>query len=392
MSRRRFLNSVLSATGGAIAIANSTGAITGAKKVYKAGIIGRTGGGDYGHGYDLIFNGIENVQVVAVADSNPQGAEKAAKRSGALRKYADYREMLEKEKPELVCIASRQPDCHRDMALSACEVALGIFMEKPMAETVVECDEIIKAAEKRNVKIQIAHNRRWNRDFVKVRHLLQIGLIGEVREVYFHGKQDSRSGGEDLIVLGTHDFDIMRFYFGDPLWCYASVRANGRNIKKSDIIKGKEPILVAGDSINAMFGFNNNLVIYWTSVKRNDHWNTNFSKREKWAFEILGTKGIIAYQSGFDFGWIDSPFFAHRDETGKYKELPEPSNFKLEPHNAHPIANLIYSIENDVQPVCSGYDGRWTIEMVSSVYQSERDKKQITFPLTDRKDPLRNWA
>ncbi|MGC8830076.1 MAG: Gfo/Idh/MocA family protein [Verrucomicrobiia bacterium] len=390
ISRRRFIGSALITSCGAIFGASPPFARTTQIK-YKASIIGRTGGGDYGHNYDLIFKDIEEVQLVAIADSNPQGLEKAALRSGALRKYTDYREMLDKEKPELVCIAPRHPDCHTPMAIAASEVALGIFMEKPMAESPEECDKILNAAEKRNVKIQIAHNRRWTVDFLKVKYLIQQGLIGEVREVNFHGKQDSRSGGEDLIVLGTHDFDIMRFYFGDPQWCFATVRSKGKDITRNDIAKGKEPILVAGDSINAMFAFRDNLIINWASIKRNDHWNTNFSRREKWAFEILGTKGIIAYQSGFEFGWLNSPFFVHKDST-TYRDLPEPSGFKIEPHNVHPIKNLIHAIENNTQPMCSGYDGRWTIEMVCAVYQSERDRTRISFPLKDRRNPLKYWG
>lgn len=387
ISRKRFINSIFATT---TTIAMSSSIVTALDKPkYKAAIIGRTGGGDYGHGYDLIFKGIENVQVVAIADKNPQGLEKASVRSGALKKYTDYKEMLEKEKPDLVSIAPRHPDCHAEMAIAACEVARGIFLEKPMAETVEDCDKILNAAQKRNVKIILAHNRRWTKDFIKVKYLLKQGLIGEVREVIIHGKQDFRSGGEDLMVLGTHDFDLLRFYFGDPLWCFASIRANGKDISKADIRKGNEPILVAGDSINAMYGFNNNLVVNWVSIKRNDHWNKNFSKVEKWAFEILGTKGIIFYQSGLDFKWINSPFLSN---SAAITDLPEPDNFQLEPYQTHPIRSLIDSIENNTQPICSGYDGRWTIEMVSAAYQSQRDKQRIDLPLTDRRDPLRNWV
>ncbi len=53
---------------------------------YEAAIIGRTGGGDYGHGYDTIWNGLENVSVEAIADSDSKGLIAAAARSGAKRK------------------------------------------------------------------------------------------------------------------------------------------------------------------------------------------------------------------------------------------------------------------------------------------------------------------
>jgi len=391
ISRRRFL-SQLTNSAGAVSLAATLSAQSNTNsKKYRAVIIGRTGGGDYGHGYDIVFKGIENVEVVAVADLNPAGLKKAAEKIGVTKTYTDFREMLEKENPDLVSIAMRQPDCHSEIAVEACKVARGIIMEKPMTETVEDADKIVAAAEKYGVKILVAHNRRWTEEFVNVKYLIEEGLIGEVREVHFHGKQDKRSGGEDLIVLGTHDFDLMRFYFGDPLWCFGNVRVNGQDAVKSDVRRGAEPMLVAGDTIFSMFGFKNNLVVNWASIKRNDHWNTNFSKREKWAFEILGTKGIIAYQSDFEFGWLESPFFAHKDGT-TFKDLPKAKKLLLRPYEKHPALNLIYAIENNTQPVCSVYDGRWTIEMVSAVYRSHILQKRVDFPLKERRDPLRNWA
>ena len=56
---------------------------------YTAAIIGHTGAGDYGHGFDTIFEGIENVSVEAIADANESALEKAALRARAKRKYTD---------------------------------------------------------------------------------------------------------------------------------------------------------------------------------------------------------------------------------------------------------------------------------------------------------------
>ena len=57
-------------------------------------------------------------------------------------------------------------------------------------------------------------------------------------------------------------------------------------------------------------------------------------------------------------------------------------------HKKNPILNLIYAIETNTQPQCGAYDGRWTIEMVSAVYQSQIERKRILFPLKNRKHPL----
>ncbi|MBI5383236.1 MAG: Gfo/Idh/MocA family oxidoreductase [Verrucomicrobia bacterium] len=387
-TRREFLKAG-ALTAGSLYLATRALAADAPARTWRAAIIGRTGGGDYGHGYDQIFKGLDGVVVEAIADRDEAGLQKAAARSGAQRQYRDYREMLAKEKPDLVAIAPRQPDCHKEMCLAAIEVCRGIFIEKPLAETPADADAILSAADQRGVKIQVAHNRRYTPDFVRVGALVREGLIGEVRQVQIYGKQDTRAGGEDMIVLGTHDFDLMRSYFGDPLWCQASVTVAGRDIERADVAKGKEPILVAGDTIHALFGFPKSVVAHWSSVKRNDHWNTNFApKREKWAFEILGTKGVIAYQSGVEFLWLDSPFLAQKDAAAKWQPLPAPSGFDWPEHARHPIKSLIHAIETGAPPVCSGHDGRWAVEMVAAVYESQRTRSRVDFPLKDRGNPL----
>lgn len=388
ISRRTFLQTSLAVTGG-LALSSQFGhaASDSPGRTYRAAVIGRTGGGDYGHGYDRIFAGLPNVTVEAIADQNAEGLKKATERSGAKRAYLDYREMLEKEKPDLVSIAPRHPDCHKEMALAAIQVCRGIFIEKPFAETAAEADTILAAAEKRGVKIQVAHNRRYTSGFVQIKALLDEGLIGQVRQVQIYGKQDARAGGEDMIVLGTHDFDLMRFYFGDPRWGMASVMQGGRDVTRAEVRQGHEPILLAGDTIHAWFAFPDNLMVHWSSVKRGDHWNSRFSKRDKWAFEILGTKGILAYQSGLEFAWLDSPFLAHTDAT-RWQALPEAKDWNWPEHARHPIKSLIHAIETGTQPVCSGYDGRWAIEMVSAVYESQRTRCRVNLPLENRENPL----
>jgi predicted dehydrogenase len=294
--------------------------------------------------------------------------------------------MLRDVKPDLVSIAPRQPDCHREMALAALEVCRGLFMEKPFTETLEDADAILTAAQARQVPIQIAHNRRYTLEFVQAKALIDQGLIGAVRQVEIHGKQDARVGGEDLIVLGTHDFDLMRFYFGDPLWCQASVNHDGRPITRADVRTGREPILVAGNTIHALFAFPRDLMVHWCSVKRDDGWNTS-GGRERWAIEIIGTKGILAYQSALGFVWLDSPFLAHKDNPPLWKPAPA-LKWNWPEHAQQPIKSLIRAIETGAPPVCSGEDGRWAIEMVAAIYESERTKSRVSFPLADRTNPL----
>ncbi len=386
VSRRSFLRATLVAGAG---LSTAPGFTAEAPRRFRAAVIGHTGGGDYGHGYDQIFNGLDRVEVVAVADPNEAGARKAAERSGAKRTYFDYRRLLAEQNPDLVAVAMRYPREHREVALAGIEAGAHLFVEKPLTETLAGADEIVAAAAKRGTQIVVAHNRRYTPDFQRVKALLAEGFIGRVREMHIHGKQDARAGGEDMMVLGTHDFDLLRFYFGDPRWCSAAVLINGREATLPDARDGREPIRVLGDTIRAQFGFPDNVAATWESVTTDNGWNQPKGPREHWAFEMLGTRRIIAYQSGAGFGFLDSPDLLQPANEVKWQPLPEPRDFEVPAHHRHMGRDLIHAVETGEPPLCSAADGRWAIEMLTAVYQAHLGRRRVEFPLSDRRDPLR---
>ena len=103
MKRREFIK------GAAVGLAALSAASAKAKMPkYKVAVIGRTGKGNYGHGLDVVWNDIDQAQVVAVADVDPAGRAAAAKRLKAPSAYADYRDMLQKERPHLRQSAAAQ--------------------------------------------------------------------------------------------------------------------------------------------------------------------------------------------------------------------------------------------------------------------------------------------
>src|SRR5437667_6636200 len=82
-------------------------------KTYRVAVIGRTGKGNYGHGLDVVWKALDNVEIVAVADPDEKGGRTAAaQRLGAKNAYADYKVMLDKEKPQIVSVADRWLDQH----------------------------------------------------------------------------------------------------------------------------------------------------------------------------------------------------------------------------------------------------------------------------------------
>src|SRR5439155_24024167 len=127
---------------------------------YRVAVIGRTGRGNYGHGLDVVWRQIANAQIVAVADESEAGRIASQKRLGAKKAYADYREMLKKERPQIVSVADRHLDLHRDMVLACAEAGASMFLEKPLCRNLTEADEMVAACEKHHVKLAIAHQTR----------------------------------------------------------------------------------------------------------------------------------------------------------------------------------------------------------------------------------------
>lgn len=90
-----------------------------------------------------------------------------------------------------------------------------------------------------------------------------------------------------------------------------------------------------------------------------------------------------------------SVFYSSSLYTGnknlRWEKLPQTDKFNIPDHKKHPILDLIHSIETDTQPQCSAYDGRWTIEMVCAVYESQIKGKRVSFPLKNREHPLEKF-
>ena len=115
---------------------------------------------------------------------------------------------------------------------------------------------MVPACETHHVKLAIAFQTRYSPRLKVIRELIAGGKLGDSWNVRSRGKEDSRGGGQDLMVLGTHLFDLMRLLAGDARWCHARILQNGKPATKSDVTQGGEgmgPVL--GDWINATYGF-----------------------------------------------------------------------------------------------------------------------------------------
>jgi predicted dehydrogenase len=360
-------------------------------KKYRVAVIGRTGKGDYGHGLDGVWKALDNVEIVAVADENEKGRAAAAQRLKVTKTYADYREMLKKERPHVVSVALRWLDCHRDMVLACAELGVSVFLEKPMCRTLAEADEMVAACEKHHVKLAIAHQTRYSPRLKRVRELIAAGLLGELLEMRGRGKEDSRAGGQDLMVLGTHLLDLMRYLAGDPRWCYARVSQAGKPVTRQDVRQGGEGMgPVAGDHIMASYGFDKGVVGHFASQKT--------KPGGRFGLQIHGSKGIIQLTTGSlpaAYFLADPSWFPGRSKAA-WKEITSAGVGKPEPlkdgglglANVWIARDLLHAMEKDRQPLGSMYDGRAALEMILAVYEAHRAKGPVEIPLKNRRHPL----
>ena len=152
----------------------------------------------------------ERTDLVAVSDVFAEKAETIRQRYGAERAYTDYQEMIEKEKPDIVCIATR-PGPHADITVFAAENGVkGIYCEKPLCCSMEEADIMVDIVQKHGVKFNYGTQRRYMPIYRKVRELVDAGEIGDVQcSIAQYG------AGSALWGL-THAADMLLFLAGDP--------------------------------------------------------------------------------------------------------------------------------------------------------------------------------
>ncbi len=390
LSRRKFLVSSLALA--ALSPCSLPGAAVGSNEKFRAGIIGHTGHGNYGHDHDIIFNGRSNVEVVAVADPDSAGRAKATQRTHALRSYSDYRAMLEKEKPDLVCIAPRCTDEHHAMAMGALSVGSHLYIEKPITETLAQADRVLAEAARLNRRVAVPHQMRLAPNVLALKKALDRGLIGELLEVRAHGKQDRRAGGEDLIVLGVHLFDLMRFFAGDPSWCSARVLQSGHEITRADAHPATESVgPVAGDDISAEFAFPGG--VRGSFVSR----AANREVAGPWGLQFIGSKGTVKVLTEMipTICTLEAEPWSAAGKTDRWRRWDQDPTLNWSEGergfpgaNARVVDDWLAAISEKREPICSGSAAAKALEMAMAVFAAGLGRGRVEIPLRDRRHPL----
>ena len=202
---------------------------------------------------DAAFEGIDGVEVVAVADHDPKGLAAAGDRLGVSRLYSDYRRMLAAEKPDLVSIAPSWVTERVPMVEAAAAAGCHIYCEKPAAGSLADVDRIEAACRRAKVEMAVAHQWRAMPPVQKAIEEVKAGRFGKLLRIRGRPKD---GGGEELLLHGTHMFDLMMAFAGEPRWASGHVTVGNRDATRDDAGQGTAPVgPVLGDSISAVFGF-----------------------------------------------------------------------------------------------------------------------------------------
>jgi predicted dehydrogenase len=368
---------------------------------FKVAIIGHTGRGDYGHGLDTVWQRLPDTTIVAVADADPTGLAKAANKLklDAEASFRDYRQMLQKVRPEIVAVCPRHVDQHCDMILAAIDAgAKGIYVEKPFVRTPAESDQVIAACDKHHAMVAVAHRNRYHPVMKVIDDLVKEGRIGRLLEIRARGKGDRRGGGEDLWVLGSHVLNMIHYLGGKPRSCSASLLQDGRRVTKDDIRDGSEGLgPLAGNELHARFLLENGVTAYFDSIANDGTKNHGFG------LQLIGSEGVIATRADrapLAYLIPGNPFQPAEQPrpwlpiTSGGVDVPEPDPELIQRVHHHDVAaaDLVDAISAGRQPLCSAAEGALTVEMICSVFQSHREgSRAVTFPLPERDHPLEKW-
>lgn len=176
----------------------------------KVGVIGA---GNMGKNHVRVYSELPQAELIAIADPNIE-AKRLAERFGC-RYYANYKEMLEKEKIEAVSIATPTTS-HYEVAKSCIEDGVHILVEKPLAESVERAEKIVELAARADVILAVGHIERHNPVVKKLKEIVKEGVLGEITSVI-----SKRVGifppqikdANVYIDLAVHDIDVFNYLF-----------------------------------------------------------------------------------------------------------------------------------------------------------------------------------
>jgi predicted dehydrogenase len=179
--------------------------------------------GSMGANHARVLNALHGVELVGVMDTASDAVNRATSGRTA-RGYTDVAAMLAAERPDLVVVAV-PTSLHHEVTLQALEAGAHVLVEKPIAANRAEGEEMIAAAQARNLLLTVGHIERYNPAVRELKRRLGEGELGRIFQVRATrlGPFPARIRDVGVVVdLAPHDLDVMRYLLeSEPIRLYA---------------------------------------------------------------------------------------------------------------------------------------------------------------------------
>lgn len=327
----------------------------------------------------VLNNGLE---LVAVCDVVPEKMEELLKKHGleeqeGIRRYIDYKQMLEETKPELVAIATDSGK-HAQIALYCISLGINCIIEKPIAMSMEDADKIVELAEQKRVKVCACHQNRFNLAVQEVKKAIDDGRFGKMSHGTIHVRWNRNksyyeqapwrglweSDGGALMNQCIHGIDLIRWLMGnDAVEVYGQIRQRFHDYLEAEDI-GVAVIKFKDGSIATVEGTTN---VYPKNLEE--------------TLYLFGEKGTVKL-GGTSTNNIDLWEFEDRtEEDAQRAELKEATSNVYGNGHTSVYADMIDAIRNDRPPYIDAKAGRNALEIVLAIYKSQKEGRPVSLPL-----------
>lgn len=350
-------------------------------KRLKFAIIG-CGRISYKHVEGLVENN-DVAELVATCDVNLSLAEakkeeyiqKSADESIKIGVYSDYKEMLEKEDIDVVTIAT-ESGYHAEISIYCMNKGKHIVVEKPMAMSVEDAEEMIAVAKKNNVKLAVAHQNRFNKPIQKLREAVESNKFGKImngtarilwrrddnyyKQAPWRGTWDLDGG--TLMNQCIHNIDLMQWMLGSEVERVYAETENFRNpIEAEDF--GAILVRFKNGAIGIIEG---SAVVYPKNLEE--------------TLSVFGTEGTVVI-GGLAVNELKTWRFEGEDEESVKSDLQvEIDNVYGKGHTPL-FRDVVEAINEDRKPYVSGEDAIVPLSIILAAYKSKQSGMPVQFPL-----------
>jgi predicted dehydrogenase len=292
----------------------------------------------------------KGVELVAGSDLVEAQLADFKNRWGVTALYTDFREMLAKEKPDIVSVTTR-PAERAEVVIAAAEAGVrAIYATKPMCRSLAEADAMIEACRKHGVILAIACHKNWSPWFqacLKAIHDGEIGTFSSMVANYYWGL----SGGH------SHTLALFRQFAGAPAkWVFGHMDSDEA---------------AAGDSDLRGTG----MILYESGIR-------GFLNTGGWLnIDFIGSDGWISARNEH----ADFEMWSRHPETREpiRRQFPNPKRPRSSQQAA--IEGLVKNLDDGTEPLCPGEFGREALEIAIGLRESHRrGGEKMVLPLEDR--------